>query len=562
MVVLVGKIRQVSDPTGVYGFAYDNMGRLIGTTTQYSFLPGQTYTNAYSYDAASNRKSLTAPDGSITTYGYDSLNRLNGLANSWAGSFGFGYDALSRRTSLTRPNGVNTSYSYDSVSHLLSVLHQAGTNILDGASYTYDPSGNRSSKTNYLNGVTEHYTYDPLYELTQVTQEGSTTESYSYDAVGNRLSSLGVPSYQYNASNELTTSSLGGYTYDNNGNTLTDAHGRSFTWDFENRLTQVTLPQTGGGSSIVTFKYDPFGRRIQKSGPLGTTNYLYDGIDVLEEVDNSGGVLARYGHGAVIDEDLSMLRSGSATYYQGDAEGSITSLSNPSGTLSSTYVYDASGNLTASTGSLINPFQYTGRESDSETGLYYYRARYYNAQLGRFVSEDPAGFAGGPNFYDYAKNRPTNLIDPTGLFTVRNGIREHDQINIDSVCGPGTGGACTSATALLMCTCTQDDCPISWKAHAELRLYGDMYIYNGPWATFPRRPKDKSVHDIASARAHEWGVHLNPAIAAVTPLINALEAKSFSSESECQADCDKTSTAVTNQFRQTLRATQQQENNQ
>ena len=72
------------------------------------FLPGLNFQNAYTYDAASNRTSLTAPDNSITTYGYDALNRLNGMANSWAGSFGFGYDALSRRTSLTRPNGVNT----------------------------------------------------------------------------------------------------------------------------------------------------------------------------------------------------------------------------------------------------------------------------------------------------------------------------------------------------------------------------------------------------------------------------------------------------------------------
>jgi YD repeat-containing protein len=91
---LVGKVKSVTDPTGVYGFAYDNMGRLISTTTQYTFLPGPTFTNAYTYDAASNRKSLTAPDGSISTYGYDTLNRLNELANSWAGSFGFSYDAL------------------------------------------------------------------------------------------------------------------------------------------------------------------------------------------------------------------------------------------------------------------------------------------------------------------------------------------------------------------------------------------------------------------------------------------------------------------------------------
>jgi YD repeat-containing protein len=136
---LANKVLQVNDPTGTYGFAYDNMGRLVGTSTQYAFLSGTTFANSYTYDAASNRTSLTAPDGSISTYGYDTLNRLNGLANSWAGSFGFGYDALSRRTQLTRPNGVNTNYSYDSLSHLLSVLHQTGTSTLDGASYTYDP---------------------------------------------------------------------------------------------------------------------------------------------------------------------------------------------------------------------------------------------------------------------------------------------------------------------------------------------------------------------------------------------------------------------------------------
>ena len=101
---LANKVLQVADPTGTYGFAYDNMGRLISTTTNYTFVAG-AYTNSYTYDAASNRTSLTAPDGSITTYGYDTLNRLNGLANSWAGSFGFSYDALSRRTQLTRAGG-------------------------------------------------------------------------------------------------------------------------------------------------------------------------------------------------------------------------------------------------------------------------------------------------------------------------------------------------------------------------------------------------------------------------------------------------------------------------
>jgi len=99
---------QVNDPTGTYGFSYDNMGRLTGTSTQYSFLTG-ALTNSYSYDAASNRTGFTAPDGSTNTYSYDTLNRLTMLANSWAGSFGFSYDALSRRTQMTRPNGVKAA---------------------------------------------------------------------------------------------------------------------------------------------------------------------------------------------------------------------------------------------------------------------------------------------------------------------------------------------------------------------------------------------------------------------------------------------------------------------
>ena len=409
---LANKVLQVADPTGTYGFAYDNMGRLISTTTNYTFVAG-TYTNSYSYDAASNRTSLTAPDGSISTYGYDTLNRLNGLANSWAGSFGFSYDALSRRTQLTRPNGVNTNYSYDSLSHLLSVLHQAGVNTLDGASYTYDPAGNRTAKTNYLSATTSNYTYDQLYELTQVTQGASTTESYSYDPVGNRLSSSGVPNYNYNVSNELTSNSSGSYAYDANGNTLSDPSGKSYTWDFENRLIQAVVPGTG----TTTFRYDPFGRRIQKSGPLGTTNYLYDGSNLIEGTDQNGNLLARYTDTLNLDEPLSELVSGAASYYERDGLGSVTSLTNSSGAVANSYVYDSYGRLTASTGTIANPFQYTDREFDPETGIYEYRARYYDQNVGRFIGEDPIRFKAGTNFYRYARNTPTFFTDPFGLKT-------------------------------------------------------------------------------------------------------------------------------------------------
>lgn len=310
--------------------------------------------------------------------------------------------------------GVNTNYNYDSVSHLLSVLHQAGSTTLDGASYGYDYAGNRTSKTNYLNGITSNYGYDAIYQLQQVTQGGSTTESYSYDAVGNRLSSSGVPTYSYNSSNELTSNSSGSYTYDANGNTLSDAGGKSYTWDFENRLTQAIVPGTNGGTTA--FKYDPFGRRIQKSGPLGTRNYLYDGARLIEEADGSGNVLAKYAHSTEVDEPLSMLRGTVNSYYLNDGIGSITSLSNQTAALSVTYTFDSFGKLTAATGTITNPFRYTGREFDTETGIYYYRARYFDPGTGRFVSEDPVRFGGdGPDFYAYVNNDPTDFTDPLGL---------------------------------------------------------------------------------------------------------------------------------------------------
>jgi RHS repeat-associated protein len=224
---------------------------------------------------------------------------------------------------------------------------------------------------------------------------------------------LTVPSYSYNPSNELTANSTGSYTYDNNGNTLTDASGKSYTWDYENRLIQAIVPGTG----TTTFKYDPFGRRIQKSGPLGTTNYLYDGANLLEEVDNSGNITARYSQSGLIDEPLSELRAGTTSYYEADGLGSITSLSSSAGAVANTYRYDSLGNVTNFTGTLSNLFQYTAREFDQETGANFYRARYYDQTIGRFLSEDPSGFRAGQNFYSYTKNNPVNAIDPTGLRT-------------------------------------------------------------------------------------------------------------------------------------------------
>src|SRR5258708_62132 len=395
------------------------MGRLTQTTTTYSFLT-RNLTTGYSYDKASNRTAFTDPESGSTTYAYDTLNRLQTLTPPAAfatGNFGFSYDALSRRTQMTRPNSVSTLYAYDNLSRLQSVLHQLSGSTIDGATYTVDNAGNRTVRTPQPSGAASNYTYDAIYELTNVTQGANTTESYTYDPVGNRLSSLGVSPYNVNTSNELTSTPSTTYTYDSNGNTLTSVTGSNTTtyaWDFENRLTSVTLPGTGG---TVSFKYDPFGRRIYKSSSSGTSVYAYDADSLIEETNAAGGVVARYSQGLNIDEPLAMLRSSSTSYYHADGLGSVTSLSNSAGALAQTYAYDSFGKLTNSSGSLTNPFRYTARDFDSEINLQFSRARYFDPATARFLSEDPARFGAGQNFYKYVLNDPIDNTDPTGLKT-------------------------------------------------------------------------------------------------------------------------------------------------
>ena len=352
----------------------------------------------------------------MTSYAYDSLNRLTNVTDFSGRLFSFSYDALGRRTGLTRPNGVNTAYTYDSLSRLLSVLHQAGSSTLDGVAYAYDAAGNRTSKTPLPGNLAYSYNYDPTYQLTQATRssDGIATEKYTYDAVGDRLTSPGVP-YTYDDAHKMLTREGVPYTYDANGSTLSKTNSggaTSYAWDFEKRLTSVTKPD----GSVLSFRYDPFGRRISKTSPVGTTTYVYDGDNIIEELNGTTGTLGeRYTYGPGIDEPLVGQRQPQIFYYEADGLGSITSLTTPTGSLAATYTYDSFGFMTASTGSATNWFRYTARQFDSDTALYYYRARYYDPQTGRFLSEDPLGVASGPNFYAYVQGNPVNFNDPFGL---------------------------------------------------------------------------------------------------------------------------------------------------
>ena len=164
----------------------------------------------------------------------------------------------------------------------------------------------------------------------------------------------------------------------------------------------------------MRYQYDALGRRVSRQGKsVGVTaKYTYDGLDVI--LDDGGEGIVKYQNGLGIDNKLKMVSNGNAKYFLQDHLGSTVSLTDSSGAVVSSANYDSFGN---STNNLTTRYQYTGREKDEFTGLMYYRARWYDANLGRFISEDPIGFAGGDaNLFGYVKNNPQNFVDATGLY--------------------------------------------------------------------------------------------------------------------------------------------------
>ena len=234
--------------------------------------------------------------------------------------------------------------------------------------------------------------------------------SITSDAVGNRTQVATPPattSYTHNTLNQYTV--VGGVTltYDPNGN-LTNDGTRTYTYDAENRL----VGSSAVGSS-VTYTYDAFGRRIAKTVNGTTTRFLYDGDQLLEERSASGAFLTAYLYGPGIDELLlRYTNTNQLLIYHQNALGSTQFLLDWSGVPVDGATYDAYG--TPSGPSAVgNRFLFTGREYDTETGLYYYRARYYSPSLGRFLQREPTPT--DFNSYRYVLNNPTSWIDPWGL---------------------------------------------------------------------------------------------------------------------------------------------------
>ncbi|MBI3595606.1 MAG: RHS repeat protein [Nitrospirae bacterium] len=362
---------QVNDSiSGLTQMNYDNLDRLTQELTPQG-------TVSYGYDAVGRRASMSVNGLTPVTYQYDTATRLTQVAQG-SRTVELGYDLAGRRNLLTYPNGTTTNYFYDNASRLIEILHQGPSGIIEDLFYTYDAAGNRIS-------------FDRTSSQVNLPQEVQAA---------------------YNAANQQVQFNTDTQTYDANGN-LTFDGTTTYTWDARNRLVQMS-----NGSLLASFTYDALGRRISKTINGSTISYLYDGNDIIAEIQNNT-VTATYLRGLNIDEPF--LRSSAvAEYYHADALGSVLALTDQNGAVQTNYSYDPFGNTTIA-GSSSNPFQYTGRENDG-TGAYYYRARYYRPTLQRFNSEDPIRYLGGINFYSYVGNNPIIFIDPAGLLRFSWGV--------------------------------------------------------------------------------------------------------------------------------------------
>lgn len=466
-----GRLLTAANQHVAYSMTYDALGR------QLSITDSNKRTIRYEYDQLGNRTRLIMPDGGRVDYRYDEANRLLAI-DSFLGVFSLGYDTLGRRTSLAHPNGVTTEYSYDTLGLLTGIITRGGgrDGLLNSFTYSHDPVGNRLAKS--VEAAMGHgrgqqhqaqrfvYTYDAVYQLidTLAMRENKRrekelrhlSESFTYDPAGNRLTGPRWDDlYTHNEANQLLAGPDHDYIYDANGNLSEKIEtsdggqaGWRYEYDLENRLVKATRTDEDE-IKTVSCKYDPFGRRLEKkvevrdlrAGCVKTKiyTYVYDNEDIILEIrsggedednDNDGRgkyghgwrkqisrpAVSRFVHGPGIDEPLAIEQKGRVYFYHADGLGSITSLTDANGRVAQTFEYDSFGNLGHKGNHVKQPYAYTAREWDGETGLYFYRARYYDSYAGRFISKDPIGFAGGDvNLYGYVQNDPVDFSDPWGL---------------------------------------------------------------------------------------------------------------------------------------------------
>jgi RHS repeat-associated protein len=444
----LGRRTVMTDGTGTSRYSYDSLNRLI------SYQNGSSTTMGYGYDLASRLTSIIYPGSNTLTRGYDDANRLTSVTDWLTHVTRFGYNHDGALVSQNYPNSTQMLVGRDPAQEVISITHTytPTSNTFLSFTYSHDPVGVISNTVDSPTG-THNYTYDPLYRLggDKIPGVSGSTSTWQYDAATDITgttyiagSTTTTTTRNYDVADEMTSllQKQGGtttknltLTYNKNGDRITQSDSVSgvsnaYTYDQEDRLTKYT-----SGTTSYSYSYNGDGLRMSKLNliggpppphpgqpgdggkapqapqvvPIQFTWDIAEGLPLMVK-DNSSYYI--YGPGGEIIEQID--GSNNAYYYHQDQLGSVRAITNSSGMVANSYSYDAYGNTTASSGTVLNQFKYAGEYQDAESLLYYLRARYYDPATQQFLTVDPA-LAWTQQAYAYVGGSPTNLVDRKGL---------------------------------------------------------------------------------------------------------------------------------------------------
>ena len=425
-----GKLSVATDQSGDTRFFYNTQGQLESQINPSGF------ELKYDYDLAGNITGITSLSGT-TTYAYGSGGRVSSIMDSAGDITTYSYDSLGNMLEKILPNGTRELRVFDASNQVIQVQFVAADDsVLRQFNYTVG-SGGRYSQVTEMNGRTVSYGYDTngrlSSELIQVPAQPDHTITYTYDAVGNRISStdseVGVTTFSYNQNDQLLTRTVVGeqtvYAYDANGSLVSESSTTrqvTYEWSVERRLLGVVITENGV-NTVASYEYDFAGNRIAEEADGQRVRFLVDSnrsyAQVLEEVSDVGVVTASYVYD---DELLSQFSGGNNHFYLTDGHSGVRVIQDAAEQIISEYSYDAFGRKLSATEGIANPYQYRSERMDGAAGQYYLRARVYDQNTGRFLTTDPQpGKLDTPltqHRYLYANANPILYFDPSGAYTV------------------------------------------------------------------------------------------------------------------------------------------------